>query len=165
MKKFFLAFIACGISASAWAQDFEVPKGYLLDEAADYTRLNDEVLHATDWLINTPIGEQQEMRKEVAAFFMKWIAGTPTVSIEIQPNVITFIEEPDLFLIYMAGWTKYAIKSGDGKDKISGTTAGLEAVMAFYTTNREQLGKVKSVEKYIKMKHKGKLKDFIKKNA
>jgi hypothetical protein len=94
------------------------------------------------------------------------LTGSPNVSIDIKPEIVTFVgDTPELLLIFMGGWAKYSLESKDFKNKIGGSTAGIEAVIEFYTKNKDLLSKDKNIEKYIKMKDKGTLKDYIEKNA
>lgn len=166
MKATFLTLIFSAISFALFAQDFEVPKNYKLDKVEDYAPFESDVVKTIDWLMNTPVNEQLELRAEASAFLLKWIIGSPNVKIELKHEIATFMESsPDLLLIFMCGWTKYAIVSKDYDNKIEGNAAGIESVIVFYIKNRSVLSKDKNVEKYIKMKEKGTLKEYLQKNA
>lgn len=150
---------------SASAQQFELPKAYQLDKAEDYDLYEKDILSCIDWLMNTPFGTETFKRKEANAFLLKWLTGSPKVKIEIKAEIVNFMENnPDLLLIFLGGWAKYSLISQDTKDKVKGNLKGLEAVVDFYRKNQALLKKDKNVEKYAKMKEKGTLEDFIKKN-
>lgn len=153
------------VSTLIYAQEFEVPENYVLKKAEDYAKYESDIIKCVDWLMATPLNEQKNKRQDAGAFLVAWLTGSPNVSIEIKQEIVTFIGSPDLLLIFMGGWTKYALESKDFEDMVAGTTAGIEAVMDFYTRNKAYLEKNKEVEKYIKMKTKGTLKDYIEKNA
>ncbi len=71
--------------------------------------------------------------------------------------MITFIEiNPELLAIYMGGWTKYAIESGNYKDSIEGNLAGIKSVIKYYKANKT-FTKDKEVEKLITLDKKGEL--------
>ena len=53
----------------------------------------------------------------------------------------------------------------DFDNKYAGSLAGIESVIEFYTKNRNVMSKDKHVEKYIKMKGKGTLEDYIRENV
>ena len=72
---------------------------------------------------------------------------------------------PDLLMIFLGGWAKYSLESKEFDNNIAGSLAGIESVIVFYVQNKDLLPKDKHIEKYIKMKNKGTLKDYIKKNA
>lgn len=148
------------------AQDFEVPKDYKLVEAEDYAPYEQDILDCVDWLMNTPLNKQTEKRINANKFLLQWLTGSPNVHIEIKPEIVTFISTtPDLIMIFMGGWAKYSLESRKFDDKINGTLKGIESVIEFYQKNREFLKKDKHVEKYIKMQEKGKLNEYIEKNA
>ena len=97
-------------------------------------------------------------------FIMKWLSGTPKITIDVRPEIVTFMEmNPDLLMVFMCGWTKYALESKDFENALSGNLKGVESVMEYYQKNKDNLIKDKNVEKYIKMKEKGTLEEYIKK--
>ena len=166
MRKKVLTLVLVAICSSLFAQDFEVPKNLKLDKPDDYALYEKDVINCINWLMSTPIKEQADKRKEANAFFLMWLTGSPSVQVDIKAEIITFMKSsPDLLFIFMGGWTKYSIESKDSKDKVAGNLAGIEAVIEFYTKNKADMKKDKNVEKYIKMKEDGTLKEFIEKNA
>lgn len=147
------------------AQEFEVPKNCVLNKPEDYVKYENDVIKGCNWIMTTPIKEQTDKRKDVNAFLLKWISGSPNVSIEITEKIVTFGKlNPDLLMIFMAGWTKYAIENKDYTNKLKGNLSGIESVIEFYQKNSNDLKKDSNVEKYIKMKEKGTLEDYVKKN-
>jgi hypothetical protein len=166
MKTIIFSLILSSISMSLFSQDFEVPKNYKLDHAEDYESYEQDVVKCFDWLMKIPINEQSAKRKEANAFLLKWLTGSENVSIEIKQEIVTFMgTSPDLLMIFKGGWAKYAIESKDYNNKIAGSLAGIESVIEFYTKNKDLMTKDKNVEKYIKMKEKGTLKEYIEENA
>ena len=149
---------------SVLAQEFEVPD-YKLKKAEDFEQYSEDVLKGITWIKETPINEQENKRKIVYGFLMEWMTGSPFVHIAVDQRIVTFMggETPDLLMLFLAGWTEQELKSGK-KDKFMGNLKGVEAVMDFYEKNKSVLPKDKNVEKYIKMRDKGTLEDFIKKN-
>ena len=166
MKTITLALILITISLGLFSQDFEVPKNYHFDKAEDYAPYEQDVVKAFDWLMQTPINEQSAKRKEVNAFLLIWLTGSPNVKIEMKPEIVTFMgSSPDLLMAFMGGWAKYSLQSKDFDNKIANNLAGIESVIELYTRNKSVLPKNKNVEKYIKMKDKGTLKKYVEKNA
>jgi hypothetical protein len=164
MRKILITLLLTTCSAVLFAQDFEVPENYKLEKAGDYAQYEQDIIKCVDWLIKTPITEQKTKRKAANAFLLKWISGSPDVSVTVDPKIVTF-KDGDMLLIFMGGWAKYAIETRNFKDNVGGNVAGIEAVIAFYTNNKETLGKDKNVEKYVKMKEQGKLKAYIEKKV
>lgn len=147
------------------AQTFEVPKNVKLENASDFDSYEKDVVNCVSWLTTTPVDEQADKRKEANAFLLKWLSGSSKVHIEVKQEIVTFMDNGDLLMIFMGSWAKYSIESGDFNNKINGTNAGIESVIDFYIKNKGVIPKNKGVDKYVKMKEKGTLKDYIEKNA
>ncbi len=163
MRTMISTLILLTISSFLLAQEFEIPPNYQLVEAEDYAPYEQDVINCVEWLTKTPLNEQPDKRKEANAFLIKWLMGSPYVHLEINSNIITFMESsPDLLMIFMGGWAKYALKSRDFDNKVMGNKAGIEAIVDFYNANRDSLPKDKNVEKYVKMKKKNSLEEYIK---
>ncbi len=166
MKKSLSFLMVLFLALNIAAQEFEVPKNYVLKNKADYPKYETDVLKAIDWLLQTPINSQPEKRIEVNRFLIMWLTGSPDVSIEIKSEIVSFSKlNPDLLIIFMGGWTKYALENNYSKNKVMGNMKGIETVIEFYQKNKSDLKKDKHVEKYIKMKDKGKLEEFLSKNV
>jgi hypothetical protein len=166
MKTIIISLLLITTSLGVYSQEFQVPENYVLDKAEDYATYEQDVLDGINWIMNIPINKQTNKRKNVNSFLLKWLAGSPNMSLEIKTEIVTFIKpNPDLLMLFMGGWTKYALESKDYDNKVAGTTAGIEAVIDFYTANKAFMSKDKNVEKYIKMKANGTLKGYIEKNA
>jgi hypothetical protein len=166
MKKLSGIILFSILTFSLVAREFEVPKNCVMTKDEDFAKYEVDVLKGIDWLLNTPLDTRPEKRKEVNGFFMKWLTGTPTLSIEIKPEIVNFMKpNSELVMIFMCGWTKYAIESKDSKNKTMGNQKGIEAVIDFYIKNKGSLKNDANVEKYIKMKANGKLEEYISKNS
>jgi len=166
MKKIIVILVLTLVTINVFAQDFEIPGNYEFTTKEDYARYEADILKSIEWLTHTPVGTQPEKRLDVNAFLLKWLAGSPDVSVEIKTEIVNFIDpNPELLIIFICGWTKYSIETKDNKNKLTGNLKGIESVMDFYTRYKENMKKDKNVEKYIKMKEKGTLEEFIKKNV
>lgn len=166
MKKLFFVSLLAVFAIQGHAQDFEVPKNYSFKTQADYDSYEAEVLKGIEWLLNTPIKTQPQKRIEANAFILQWLTGTKTVSITIKSEIVTFMEpNNDLLMIFMCGWARHVLQTGDNKNNLAGNLKGVEAVMDFYTKNKDDLRKDKNVEKYLKMKNEGTLEAYIARNA
>ncbi|AXG70091.1 hypothetical protein KORDIASMS9_02320 [Kordia sp. SMS9] len=156
-----LALVLCTF-VTTQAQEFEVPD-YKLKKAEDYVKYEKDVVAATKWLIETPINSQITKRKEVSAFLLKWFEGTPSITFDINIDIVTFLEEsPESFMIYLAGWASYCIENKDYKNSLLGNVRGIESVLTFYEANKKTTGKIKPIERYKKLQKKGKLEKHVK---
>jgi hypothetical protein len=166
MKRIITLFALCTITFGIYSQNFEVPKNPKLEKPEDYAAYEQVVVNCVNWLMNTPINEQTEKRRESNAFLLMWLTGSPNVNIEINQQIVTFMaSSPELLMIFMGGWAKQALETKEPKNKIAGNLAGLEAVIEFYTKNKAKMGKDKNVEKFIKMKEDRTLREYIESKA
>lgn len=147
-------------STSLAAQNVEIPGNLKLETAEDYKQTEQLVLSATDWLLNTPVSEEPNKRQVINAFLMKWMIGSPTVSIELVPGIVP-LECADCLIVFMSGWTKYSLENDYLKDKVKCALAGAENTIKFYKKNKSELGENSDMDKLIKHQKKGKLKNYI----
>lgn len=146
----------------AVSQDFEVPE-YELEAAEDYAEYEDDVIAGFNWLVSNAPDHEVAKRAEVSKFLLAWMTGSPNVSIVIDAEVLTFMNSsPTMLVVFLGGWTKYALENDAYDDAYQGSLAGLNAVVAYYSAYKDKLGKDKNIEKYVKMKSKGKLEAFVK---
>ncbi len=160
MKKQLLILTIIISSICTYSQNYEVPKDYKLVLAEDYAPYEEDVIKTVDWLIETPINISTSKRKEANAFLFQWISGSPKVKIELNTDVV-FFECSDCLMVFLGGWTKDNILKNEYDNLIQGNLAGIDAVIEFYKKNKKIFGKDKAVEKFIKLKSKGKLEAYI----
>lgn len=161
MKKLFLlAGIILFRGMCLFGQGFQAPQNYSLEKAEDYAPYEQDVLDGINWLSETPVNKEADKRKEVCAFLMKWMMGSPHVKIEVG-EAVTFLGSPDLLIGFLCGWTKYALETKNCADKLKGNLAGIEHAINMYQKNKDVLPKDKNIEKYIKLQSKGKLEEEI----
>lgn len=164
MKRIILLAAVVALSLNIMAQKTSVvPKNYVLDKETDYKAYEKDVLNTIDWLVETPVNEQPGSRSEAIRFLTLWFVGTPDVHIEVSSEVVTFISNYDLFLMFMAGWTKHDIETNTFDNKIDSSVAGIELAIQYYEKNKGAMKKDKDIEKYIKLQKQGKLKEHLEK--
>ena len=161
MKNLLLLFASFFLFIQLSAQTFEVPANYKLKSKKDYAKYEQDIVQAVDWLINTPLSSDKKKREEVNAFLLQWLTGSPSVSIGLDPNITTFTECGDCLMIFMGGWAKYVIETKDNTDKVEANLAGLKSVISFYEKQKAELGSMKALDKFIKLKEKDKLRKFV----
>jgi len=156
----------CSFSLSN-AQEFEVPENYSLVAAEDYEPYKQDILDAIQWLENTPLNEQEEKRKDVSAFFIKWLMGSPTVSVNLLAYTSDLSEKnPELLMIFLGGWTHASIDQNYKISDVEGNIAGIKSVLAFYNKNRKSgVKKNKTIEKLSKLKTDKDIEKWLKKNS
>jgi hypothetical protein len=150
MKKIYL-FIYISLlffSLKAAAQEYTVPKHYAFKSNQDYITYEPEVVKAIDWLEKTPWAEQVKKRDEAKAFVLRWIDGSPEVSITLNSEVAQLAKNnPQLLGSYMYGYAKYAILHKSDFSDTKAKAAGVKGLLDKYTTqtNHKQNDEVEKV--------------------
>jgi hypothetical protein len=118
------------VSTSLLAQEIQIPSNLKLEKAEDYKETEQLVLTSIEWLLKTPLSENSSKRKEVNAFLVKWMSGSPTVSIELVSGIVP-LDCPDCIILFMSGWTKYSLENNYSKNKVECAVAGAENAIEF----------------------------------
>jgi len=139
-------------------------KDYQLKTKEDYGKYEQDVIDGYNWLMKTPVGENPQKRKEISAFLMKWMSGSPNVSLELSEKIVTYMDCGDCLMVFMSGWTNYALETKDFNNKFKGNLAGTKSVIEFYKKNKKALGKNKAIEKFMKLDEDNILEKYIKSN-
>jgi len=150
-----------------FAQDFEIPKNIQLEKESDYAKYETDVVNGINWLENTSIEEQTTKRKNTNAFVLKWIMGTPTISIGLQAFQIDLTKKnPELLTSFLGGWAKFAIENPSEKeDAIKANIEGFKSLMKVYSANKGKgMKKDKNIEKLIKLNPE-ELKEWVRKEV
>ncbi len=138
----------------------------LLDELPttkdDFVKSEPLVINTVDWLESTPLGQDSQKRQLLSARLLAWLTNSPTVTVEINSKTVTFAKKnPDLLMVFMAGWTRYCLQNGYSKDPVKCNLAGIKSAIKLY-----QLGsgikKDKEMEKIIDKDAKNELESWIK---
>lgn len=155
LKNIIFAFtLTLFVAQLSWSQTFNIPDNVKLEVAEDYVKHEPLIVECVNWLINTPMSEESDKRIMANAYLMKWATGTPTVTISMQSfQVDLTTKNPELLMIFIGGWIKYAIENPEDKDNVeAGNLAGINSLIKVYTANKGNgLKKDKRIEKLVKM--------------
>ena len=163
-----ISLLLCGLlffnSKNVYSQDFEVPKNYTLKVAADYADYEKDIISATKWLTATPFNEQEEKRKQVSAFVVTWINGSPTVNVELNPAIMDFDKKnKGMMVLFMAGCAKYVLENNYSKDMRAKHRASLRNMISVYKAGTA-INKDKKMEKLAKADEEGKIDEWLAEN-
>jgi hypothetical protein len=163
MKIILIGFVFC-FCGKVFAQDFEVPSPYVFKKAEDYKQYEKDIIAAEKWLEATPFNEQVEKRKEVSAFVMKWIAGSPTVYVMVNKEATDLCEKnPNLLMIFMAACSRYVLENNYSTDVKGKYKFAIERMIEVYKNNKG-VEKDKRMDKLVKAQDSGKLDQWLKDN-
>lgn len=157
MKKFAVITLCLLLMQGVSAQKFVVPTIPGDIEKSEYAQYTQDAMNCIDWLKTHSPSDSK--RKDVSAFTLWWITGTPDVRLELYAGVAEF-ENPNLLLLLLGGWAQYAIQNKNN-DQLEGCLAGMDTALNYYEQYKKELPKDKGAEKYLKMRKKGTLKTYI----
>jgi hypothetical protein len=146
---------------SAVAQQFSVPPGYEFRSQADYTRYEPDIQRCIDFLEEAPMNDSADVRQEANTFFLRWLSGTSRVSIRLQTYVMKLTgENKDLLMVYLGGWTKFALQHADTASEIECHLAAVRSVLKAY----QHCAGVKhdnALEEILALEREGKLQGWV----
>lgn len=118
------------------------------------------VIATIDWLEKTPFVKEEAKRKEQMKLLMAWVTNSPSVTVELNADILTFTKKyPELLITFFGGWVKYCLQNKYSTDALKGNYAGIKSVTAVY--QNLALKKDKEIEKLISLEKKGELEDWI----
>jgi hypothetical protein len=164
MKKLFSAITICflALTFTAGAQSSPAPDNYVLKTKEDYAKYQEAMLKTVDWLQNASWSEPLDNRKPSNAFVMDWLSGSPDVSISVgSPLMKLASKNPELILIYMGNYAKYALQHKTDFNKTQADLVGVKAMIDKYSKESAHK-KDSAMEKVVKLDKDGKLEDWVK---
>lgn len=95
------------------------------------------------------------------AWVLIWITNSPTVTVEVSlPIISPFEKNPELSLLFMAGYSRYCLENNYSKDKLKCNTAGLKSAINCYNLGGD-VKKDKALNKLLDADKEGKLEDWV----
>jgi hypothetical protein len=161
-RKFLLLSAFLIFTFNLFAQKAELLESLPGDTKEEFIKSEPRVLATINWLENTPLNQEEGKRKQQYALLTAWIVNSPTVTIEVNSNVLTFTKKnSELLIIFMGGWTKYVLENSYSKDDYQGNLAGVRSAVKVYKMGNG-LKKDKAMDKLIAMEENGELEKWIK---
>ena len=162
MKKFILSLsIAFLFSLHINAQTkFDVPKNVQLKAGSDYPKYKDDIINAAKWLEETDLDKDIAKRKEVDAFIIQWISGTPDITVAVtEGHTKLYGDNTELMIVFLASYSRNFLENQNAT-KETATKAGVISMMNVYKKGIA-IAKNKEMEKAIKANDNGKLDKYI----
>jgi hypothetical protein len=163
MKTILALFVLLTVNQIVLSQEFRVPKNYELKEKEDYEKYQDDFLAGVKWLFKHSVTHDEKKRARIEKFVSDWVAGSPTVTVELNYDIAPFIRYSDFKVMYMGAWATNAITNDAYGDVLGNTIYSIKAIVDYYLKYNGSLITIKSLEKYVKLKRKNKLESYIKK--
>ena len=109
MKRVFVTLAILLFGEILSAQTFVVPKDFVLNSPQDFRQYEQQIDQCIDYLYQTPLNKQVANRQNASDFFIKWIYGTPDISVVVYKKIIPFIDNKPLFEIFLCGYVKQKV--------------------------------------------------------
>ena len=144
-----------------FAQTFVVPIDFSFKSKEDYAKYEKDIIDAAKWLEATPVGKEENTRQKASAFLMTWLTGSPTVTITLSKFELDLVQDnPQLLMMFMAGYAKYVLENSYSKDRLKATVAGVKSMINLYNLGGD-FKKNKTLKKALEKDAEGKLEEWI----
>ncbi|TDX02093.1 hypothetical protein [Dinghuibacter silviterrae] len=145
-----------------YTQDIDVPDSIPCTRES-FEQSETFVLEAIDWLETTPVSQKTERRKLLEAYMTAWLTQSPTVNIDLNAKIMPYNKKNlELVMVFMSGWTRYALQHDYTRDPVPCNLAGLRSVIKVYNANVGRgIRKDKAVEHLVDLERKGMLEDYV----
>ncbi len=128
----------------------------------EFVKSEKQFIASVNWIEQTEFNTEVNKHKTQYQLITAWLINSPTVTIEINADVIKFSKKnSELLVFFMAGWGKYVLENNYSKDVIKGNLAGLKSVIQIYKKGNG-LKKDKEIDKLIVLDDKGQLESWVK---
>jgi hypothetical protein len=157
--RFLLWFLVAFFSLPLLAQ-IDIPRVTYTSED-DYADQRNKVLEVIDFLQDTPADETPALRRRAGQYLITWLEGTPAVTVTIESFISPFMDHGESLLIFMGGYTEYALTHSGQVDRLEVNLAATEAVVDYYEKNKATIGRHRTLDKLLRQREKGKLRKWV----
>ncbi len=164
MKNILLLVFLAFSSSIVYSQDCEIPANVKLVDKEDYAPYHNLVVECVGWLESTPIKKEPRKRDQVNAFLIKWMTGTPTLSISytMYHSEVISVDTKNLMVPFLGGWSRAIILSDFNLEKYEGMAEGIRTVLGVMELPGAPR-KSREIKRLIKADKKGVLIEYLKK--
>jgi hypothetical protein len=160
LKHILALLLLISVYSNSFAQDQEL-LAELPKTKEEFVQSEKKLLASINWLENTPLDQDKEKHQQQYALLTAWLTNSPTVTITVNSNVLTFTKKNSpLIMFFMAGWTKYVLENNYSTDETKGNIAGVRCAMRIYKKG-VGLKKDKAMDKLVELEDKGELEKWV----
>jgi predicted ATP-dependent protease len=134
-----------------------------LEEANDYALAEPQVLKAVNYLFSTKYDLDDLDRLYAMELVMKWIAGTPDFSFELNEKFVKpFVKEGELMNLYMSAMARIALENKErAKDVAYVSLNAVKAVLEYSNKSSNNIKQSAEVKKMAAALKKGELEKYL----
>lgn len=166
MKKSLLAICFIFCLHALYAQSLPDFKLIKLETKEDYNEsANTAALIAADFLLNTAVNKKDINRLLCTQYIIRWMTGTPDYNFELGGKLTKMAKNnDDVFIIAMAGMTKYALenKQVNGKDSKTLMLNGMKHFAEYAANEKSGLKLNGEIKKMLEAYKAGRLEEYLK---
>ena len=161
MKRITLVLVSLIMAQCAMAQELQFSLPIMPEKMwpSDYANNENDVLNCCNYLLGVDPAFNQPKHEECVSFLVRWLTGTPNVSVVIDPKLVDS-KNGNLLVAFMAAWTRHALTNKEDGNLINAQVA-TEEMLTFYSNYKESVGKSKLTEKLLKEQAKGNLANIV----
>jgi len=141
--------------------EFNLPENISLKDKDDYAKYEKVVIQAANWLEKTDMDQDPEKRKKIDAFIIKWVAGTPAFTLNLDdPVSILTDKNPELLAVYIASYARNILENKKEASNFNATKAALKSITFVYK-KRIDVSRNMELEKMGKFTSESEWDDFV----
>jgi len=162
MKKLLLILLLIALTGKLFAQAVPPFDQYKFDAANVYMAADSLVLQTANYLLSTPIDQNEPIRLKAGHFVMQWVEGTPEYSFSLEQNAIRYLsdDDVDMMLLYVTSMAKYALIAHSNDPKAN-TINGIKVLLAYVNNPANNVKMDKGLKKLSDENNKGNLERFL----
>ena len=129
--------------------EMNIPSIKEIETAEGCRQHRNDALRLAKWYLEQPVNPDDITQKQVMQFLILWMTNTDEFSFVVSSNAVS--GHVELFAAYMAAMTEHAIEFNVSKTDEAMHCEVMLQVIDYYKRNKEVLGTVESMEKYLNM--------------
>ena len=129
--------------------ELNVPSIKEIETAEGCRQHRDDALRLAKWYLEQPVNPDDIIQKQVMQFLVVWMTNTDEFSFTVSSNAVS--GHVELFAAYMAAMTEHAIEFNVKETDEAMHCEVMLQVIDYYKRNKDVLGTVNSMEKYVDM--------------
>lgn len=138
----------------------QLPLTYDWVTPADYEKDTELVKQTLRWLCRTPLRAELQKQSLANAYVMEWLAGTPSITLEVETKYLPFVEDhPELLFTFIHGMAYYCLNHPETKNQVRLYLEGFK-VVANLAAQSKELSKSPSLKSLLKAAKKNVLKEY-----
>jgi hypothetical protein len=154
--------LSCGYLA---AQDYSRLENIVLNDKADYSKNEAQVLECSNYLLGSPVTalEKDVNHLNALRFIMRWMEGTPDYTFDLDDSAVKATKsDPNLLGIYMASMCQYVITNKDkAEDQDAIKYNSFLTFIKYCEDESKNVKQNKTIKELIKARNENTLKKYL----